>query len=155
MVHCELCIQVTATDLLEVCMTHLSSAIEVQAEAALGAVNSICDMPMIPSQRTALQQRLLAFLASSSDLAQRPLMRARVAHAVFVNSRIDLLELEQETCSVMHVRFRSISQQTPVCMHSTHVLPRFSSIFSQCTLPSTTAQLQTNMRMTTVGDRAS
>lgn len=93
-----------AADLVEVCITHLSSTVEEEAESALRAVNSICGLPMMPSERTALQQRLLSVLASSSELTQRPLMRARVARAVIETSGMNLLKLDQETCSIMHVR---------------------------------------------------
>ena len=95
--------QVTATDLAEVCIIHLSSATEGTAEAALRAVNSICGLPMRPSERSALQHRLLTFLASSSELAQRPIMRARVARALLETTGINVLQLPQDTGSVMHV----------------------------------------------------
>lgn len=136
-----LCMQVTSTDLAEVCMTHLSSEIEDEAESALTAVNSICGLPMLPSERSALQQRLLVFLASSSDLTQRPLMRARVARAVIDNSGMNLLKLPQETCSVMHVccifPFQCVSLLTHTslqyctqtlhwfCLFLCELLPRF------------------------------
>lgn len=95
--------QVTATDLVEVCIPHLSSTAEDEAEAALRAVSSICGLPMVPSERAMLQKRLLTLLASSQELLHRPLMRARVARAVVENSGMNLLKLDQETCSVMHV----------------------------------------------------
>ena len=93
----------TATDLAEVCLPHLSSAIDGEAESALRAVNSICGLPMLPSERAVLQQRLLACLASSSELVQRPVMRARVARALLEKSGMNVLKLPQDTGSVMHV----------------------------------------------------
>jgi hypothetical protein len=136
MFQCDLCIQVSAKDLVEVCTPHLSSAVEDQAEAALRAVNSICGLPMMPLQRSTFHQRLLTFLASSSDLSQRPLMRARIARAVIENSGLNLLKPEHETCSMMHVRFlhsTTIRGYTSAHARSTGLLSvsRFSRLHSE------------------------